>query len=137
MNCMNRFGWLLTGMLGFGLAGCHLFPHLGGTEADKAQKDPLPIVGVPSKHFKRVSQFCFYSDFELRKDHPFFKEISNHREHVYRELRLPPSNTDVFVYVFENKETYDQFLQRQHPQLPERRAFFVAQAMRRGKTDDL
>ncbi len=134
---MKRVAGLLPGLFACALSGCSLFSHLTWTHDDKAGKEPTPIVGAPSKHVTRVAQFWFFSDIKLQEDHPFFKEVSKHRANVYRELRLPPSDTNVLVYLFDTKESYEQFLQRNHPKLPERRAFFVAQAMRKGATEDL
>lgn len=127
----------IVGALVLSLAGCNLFAHLTNTPADKTDKAPTPIVGAPSKHVTRVAQFWFFSDVKLQDDHRFFKEVASHREHVYRELRLPPSNTDVLVYLFDTKENYEQFLNKHYPKLPERRAFFVAQALRKGASEDL
>jgi len=134
---MTRHYWYLFGPLFCALAGCSFFPHLNSAQNEKIDKAPLPIAGVPSKYAMRVSQFHFLSDVELRRDAPLFKDLAYHREHVCRELRLPPTNTEVFVYLFENKERFDEFLHKNHPKLPERRAFFVSQAMRKGGTQDL
>lgn len=134
---MKRFLWLLTGTLCCALAGCNLFPHVNPTPTEKGEKEPIAMAGAPGKHAIRVSQFVFLSDVELRRDMPLFKDLSNLREQVYRDLRLPPSNTEVFVYLFESKERYEKFIHEHHPKLPPRRAFFVAQAMRKGGPEDL
>jgi hypothetical protein len=63
--------------------------------------------------------------------------LANLREQVYRELQLPPSSTIIQVYLFEDKEHYERFMQIKHPDLPKRRAFFVAQPRRLGGTEDL
>ncbi len=59
------------------------------------------------------------------------------RDQVYKELELPPSNTIVQVFLFEDKEHYERFMQLKHPDLPKRRAFFVAQPRRLGGNEDL
>ena len=134
---MKRFLCLLLGLFCLTLAGCNLLAHFTNSHNEKIEKEPIAIAGAPGKHAMRVSQFVFLSDVELRRDAPVFKDLTNLREQVYRELRLPPSNTEVFVYLFESKERYEQFIQQHHPKLPPRRAFFVAQAMRKGGTEDL
>jgi len=134
---MKRMVWLLMGSFVFACAGCNLFTHFTTMPAEKSDKPPTPIAGAPSKYVTRVAQFWFFSDVKLQEDHRFFKEIASHRDNVYRELRLPPSTKDVLVYLFDSKESYEQFLERQHPGLPARRAFFVAQAMRKGGNEDL
>ena len=129
-----RFGWLSALALGgpMLLAGCQLL-QLAPTPADR----PEVLAGTPGKHSFRVSQFVFFADFEIQKNLPIFKELSNLREHVYRELKLPASNTIIQVYLFEDKDRYERFMELKHPNLPKRRAFFVAQPRRLGGAEDL
>lgn len=130
MTSSRRYLWLLQGLLCClpVLAGCELLQHFSQPAAKRVDKEPL--AGAPSKNQIRVSQFIFISDLKIHKDQAIFKDLSNLREQVYRELRLPPSTTDVFVYLFEDKISYDKFIKARHPELPERRAFFVAQPRR-------
>jgi Protein of unknown function (DUF1570) len=120
---------LLMGAL---LIGCNQLSMFRQTE--HAEKDPIP--GLPAKHAYPVSQFVFVSDFELQRNLPIFKELSNLREQVYKELRLPPSSTKVLVYLFEDQERYERFMKAKYPELPRRRAFFI-QPRRYGGSDDL
>ncbi len=115
-------------------AGCHLFPSLA-TGPEPSEREAT--LGAPSKFSYRVSQFVFLSEFEVQKNLPIFRELNNLREQVYRELQLPPSNTIVQVFLFEDKEHYERFMQLKHPDLPKRRAFFVAQPRRLGGAEDL
>jgi hypothetical protein len=118
------------------LAGCELFSHFtNNTKPEKLDKEPL--AGAPSKYNFRVSQFLFLSDVEINRDLPIFKDLSNLREQVYRDLRLPQSNTEIWVYLFEDKARYEKYMHAKHPELPDRRAFFVAQARRLGGVEDL
>jgi Protein of unknown function (DUF1570) len=115
------------------LIGCNqlsLFPS-----ADRAEHEPLP--GLPSKHSFPVSQFVFIADFEIQRNLPIFKELSSLREQVYKELRLPPSSTKVLVYLFEDQDRYERFMKAKYPELPRRRAFFLAQPRRLGGSEDL
>src|ERR1041385_8364106 len=98
---MKRLLLAITGMLVCACAGCNLFPHFHGAKEEKLDKEPIAIAGLPNKHAMRISQFVFLSDLELRRDAPLFKDLEKHREHVYRELRLPPSHTEIFVYLFD------------------------------------
>ncbi len=102
-----------------------------------ARMEREPIAGTPAKYSFRVSQFVFYSDFEVQRHAPLFKELSGLREDVFRELQLPASNTLIQVYLFEDKERYERFMQTKYPDLPKRRAFFVAQPRRLGNAEDL
>ncbi len=136
MKTSRVYGWLFWSCA-IVLSGCNLFPHLNNTKDEKLDKEPLALPGAPNKFAMRISQFVFLSDVELRRDAPLFKDLANLREQVHRELRLPPSEREVFVYLFENKERYEKFIHANHPNLPDRRAFFVAQAVRAGGVQDL
>ena len=91
----------------------------------------------PGNHNFRISQIVFLSDVPINQNLPIFKDLANLREQVYRDLRLPPSNTEIWVYLFEDKARYEKFMHAKHPELPDRRAFFVAQARRLGGVEDL
>lgn len=136
----RRACWVLALALFCGVAGpgCHLFPLVPRTnEGDRPDGAAPPLAGAPGKHQFRVAQFIFLSDFEIKRDLPLFKELGQLREQVYRELRLPPSNTEVFVYLFQDRDDYERFMAKQHPDLPKRRAFFIAQPRRLGGAEDL
>jgi hypothetical protein len=130
---------LMAAALAVPLAGCNqfaLFPSSSNnTERPVAEREPVP--GLPSKHSLPVSQFVFVSDFELQRNLPIFKELSNLREQVYKELKLPPSSTKVLVYLFEDQDRYERFMKAKYPELPRRRAFFLAQPRRLGGNEDL
>jgi hypothetical protein len=123
------------------LAGCHQFSLLPAgfdrAEPVAKEKERAPLPGTPSKHSFPVSQFVFVSDFEVPRNLPVFKELSDLREQVYKELRLPASSTKVFVYLFEDQEKYERYMRSKYPDLPRRRAFFVAQPRRLGGPEDL
>src|ERR1043165_7245666 len=116
------------------LGGCNLLPMVTNQTQEKSEKDVA--LGIPSKHSFRVSQFVFLHDFALPREAPICKELGILREQVYRDLRLPPSSTDVFVYLFEDKQHYENFIHKKYPQLPDRRAYFVKQARRLGGNED-
>ena len=134
MKTCRRYLWSILVCVPL-FAGCNLFPHIGGTTNEKTDKEA--VAGLPSKYSFRVSQFVFLSDIELKRDQPLFKELGVLREQVYRDLRLPPSNTEVFVCLFEDRDHFEKFMQNKYPYLPKRRAFFVAQPRRLGGTEDL
>ncbi len=112
---------LMLALAGLGLAaGCNVLP-LTPTGPNPALPDT--VLGAPGKFSFRVSQFVFLSDFEVRKNLPIFRELANLREQIYKELELPGSNTVVQVFLFEDKEHYERFMQLKHPDLPKRRVF--------------
>jgi hypothetical protein len=134
--------WLALFILGFSLSGCHSLrltspgPPDKPDKPDKADK-PETALAAPSKHSLRVSQFVFVSDFELKADMPLFKELTALRDQIYKELQLPPGTTLVQVCLFDTRERYEAFMHAKYPQLPRRRAFFVAQERWRSGPEDL
>src|SRR5207237_9102591 len=114
--------------------GCILLP-LAPTGPEQAEHEKMP--GTPGKFAYRVSQFLFLSDFEIQRNLPIFRELAGLREQVHKELQLPGTTTIVQVFLFEDKERYERFMQLKHPDLPKRRAFFVAQPRRLGGGEDL
>jgi hypothetical protein len=123
---LRRAPVLAAACLGL-LVGCHSFkiPGAGGDKPDKVEKEAA--LARPGKFSFRVSQYVFYSDFEIRRDQPIFRELSDLRDQVYKELQLPPPGSDtlIHVYLFAEKETYESFIQARYPGLPDRRAFFM------------
>ncbi|MFL5328454.1 MAG: hypothetical protein ACJ8C4_06025 [Gemmataceae bacterium] len=103
--------------------------------------EPPPAVAVspawPGKNSLRVSQYMFFADFELKRDDPLFAELSDLREQVVRDLQLPTAESAIQVYLFEDRERYEAFMRERYPDLPKRRAFFVAQPRTVGGTDEL
>jgi hypothetical protein len=91
----------------------------------------------PGKNSLRVSQYVFYADFDLKKDEPLFADLADLREQVVRDLQLPTADSAIQVYLFENRERYEQFMARRYPDLPKRRAFFVAQPRTVGGAEEL
>lgn len=122
---------ILLLMLG---AGCNTL-NLDRGVPERPAKDQVP--GLPCKRELRISQFIFFSDMDIKRDQPIFRELSNLREQVYRELRLPSSTKLVHVYIFEDKDRYEKYMQAKYPDLPKRRAFFVAQPHNVGGEEDL
>jgi hypothetical protein len=90
---------------------------------------PVDAAALPSKCQYRLGQYLFLADFEIKRDMPVFKELTDLRENVHRTLQLPQpsSGTMIQVYLFEDRDRYERFMAATHPDLPRRRAFFVAQ----------
>jgi hypothetical protein len=118
---------LPLGALLLGATGCHSLKLLGQSADKPASPEKEAALALPSQHSLRVAQFVFLADFKLREDQPIFKELGELQEQVYKELQLTSSNRIVQVYLFEDRERYKRFIHTRYPELPERRAFFVAQ----------
>lgn len=118
------------------LASCNLLrPTPPNDKGGKIDRDSLPP--LPAKHTQRISQYVFFSDTEIKRDLPLFQELSDLRDQVYKELQLPTANTVVLVYLFEDETRYERYMKARYPDLPVRRAFFVAQEKYAGGPEDL
>jgi hypothetical protein len=128
------FGASLVLSLAFAL-GCSSLKKMGMPVAERSEKDPALV--LPGKNSSRVSQFVFYYDFEMKKEVPLFQELADLRDEVYKELKLPSANGLIQVYLFEDRPHYEQYMIAKYPDLPKRRAFFVAQPRSVGNAEDL
>jgi hypothetical protein len=116
------------------LLGCHSL-KLAPPLPEKPEKEPVPV--APSKYQLRVSQYIFLADFELKRDLALFRELADLREQVHKELQLPSTNTLIQVHLFDDRQRYENFMHARYPDLPKRRAFFVAQPRSVPGTEDL
>jgi hypothetical protein len=117
-------------------AGCQAL-RLGQLHSERAPQGPGPSPAAAKKLEFRVSQFVFLHDFPIDRNLPLFDELSALREQVNKELQLPPSSTPIFVHLFENQQSYEAFMQARYPELPTRRAFFIADTPRWGGAEEL
>jgi len=117
-------------------AGCNMFIKSDNVIAPGGQTSVNPVLPGKSPP-QRVSQFVFYSDTPLKANTPLFEELSVLRDQLYRDLQLPPSNTVVQVYLFDDQDRYEKYMRHRYPELPRRRAFFIAQPRTAGGPDDL
>jgi hypothetical protein len=117
---------LLSGIVGLS-TGCNTFNFLHSQPDPKKEPvtPPPPPPGAPSKYSFRLAPYIFIHDFQVDQNHAVFKELAGLRDQVYHELKLPPGTLSIQVYLFENKERYQAFMQKQYPELPDRRAFFL------------
>jgi hypothetical protein len=90
------------------------------------QQLPLPqSMKLPDAHQVPVGQLVFHTDFELPADHRLVRELTAERDDVCRTLGLPSSNEPIEVYLFSDAERYQEYLKRNFPNVPSRRAFFL------------
>lgn len=119
------------------MLGCHSLTMLSRDKpAVRTDTPATPAADAePSKYSVRIAPFVFLSDFDLKLEQPLLKELGQLGDQVYRELRLPPGSADVSVYLFENEDRYRRFMEKRHPELPHRHAFFLAQERGSGGED--
>jgi hypothetical protein len=70
-------------------------------------------------------QLIVHSDFELPRRHRLLHDLTNLRMDLGTKLDLPVSDEPIHVYLFDDADTYRQYMTRQFPDFPNRRAFFV------------
>jgi hypothetical protein len=140
MHSRRRFPirprWVLLATL-CAVAACNSFKsHVMQPVSGEAKADPS-LPPLPGRFSFRQAPYVFVSDFELKRELPLFQELTQLRDQVYKELQLPSGSTAVQVYLFEDREHYDRFMQARYPDLPRRSAFFVAQSRTIGGSEDL
>jgi hypothetical protein len=134
----GRWLRLVPSLLVLGLlvatAGCHLL-QLSPGGAKPPEREPM--AGAPAKHAYRLAPYVFQADFDIPRQAPLFRELSAMRDQICRDLKLPQSNVPIYVYLFEDRQRYETFMRAKYPELPKRRAFFVAQPRRFGGAEEL
>ncbi len=83
------------------------------------------IVTLPGDDSLVRDQLVIYSDFRLPKHHRLVDELVARRHDVVDRLQLPVSDEPIHVYLFDTPKRYQTFMDREFPQFPHRRAFFV------------
>lgn len=81
--------------------------------------------GLPQKYKVDVQQLQVRSDIKITKKDPLFKELTDLRQEITDLLELPAPNRPVIVHLFKDEDRYAEYMQKQHPNLPARRAFFI------------
>ncbi|MFO0929823.1 MAG: DUF1570 domain-containing protein [Gemmataceae bacterium] len=123
------------------VVGCHSLNFLRPNDrpAEKIDRPPTAVTGsaLPGQYTLRIAPYVFLSDFKITQDQPLFQELALLRDQVHKELLLPPGTATVQVYLFEDRERYERYMKDRYPDLPSRRAFFVAQPRSIGGAEDL
>jgi hypothetical protein len=98
------------------------------------------VTPPPGKHSTRRGCCVFYYDFDLPKDDPVFLDIDALPDQISSELKLPPGNAIVQVFLFDTQERYERFMFTpkvgRYWKQPPRRAYFFAEP-RIGGADEL
>jgi hypothetical protein len=80
---------------------------------------------LPEAHELKVGQLVFHSDFELPADHRLVRDLVEERDNIYGTLGLTSTNEAIEVYLFRDADRYREYLMRNYPNVPSRRAFFL------------
>jgi hypothetical protein len=92
---------------------------------------PPPATTLPGKHATRRGCYVFYHDFDLDPNDPIFAALEALPDQVYGELKLPPTNTIIQVFLFDTQERYERYMftpkTGRYRHLPSRRAYFITE----------
>lgn len=88
-------------------------------------KLPFSPSGLPSHDQTQLDQLVVHTDFKLPRRHRLLEELTALRGDISETLKLTPSEEPINVYLFEDDETYQSYMDKHHPEFPHRRAFFV------------
>jgi hypothetical protein len=80
---------------------------------------------LPERNTLVRDELVIHGDFPLAAHHRLFEELTSQRADLCRRLALPRSDEPIHVYLFENPERFQGFMQLHYPKFPDRRAFFV------------
>jgi hypothetical protein len=109
-------GWWLLAIL----PGC-------ATLGDQGQ--PL----VPTKHQTRVGPYVVFTSMPIAPDAAAIRHLQSLERQLQTTLglRIDPGDNPIEVYVLNDRKMFTHFLTFYYPELPPRRAFFLAQGSRR------
>ena len=102
------------------VASCATFSDRGTA----AGADPLPV---------RTGPFIIFSNFPMTDDPPAVRCLQGTRARHEGTSRFSPASDDdpVEIYVLDDRDAFAHFLKFYYPELPPRRAFFLAQGSQR------
>ena len=107
LSCTLLFGSLVF----LAAQGCHVIPR----------RAPA----LPGAHRVERGQMVVRSDFPLASKHRLLAELEQLGDRISDELALPRSDEPIHVYLFRDAANYYDFVHRQFPAFPLRRAFFI------------
>ena len=105
--------WSLVALAGLGCA----------TLGDRGQ--PL----VPTRHQIPIGPYVVFSNFPLKPDAPAVRSLQSLERDIDANLgiRVRAEKPSVNVYILDDRQSFTHFLKYYYPELPPRRAFFLAQ----------
>jgi Protein of unknown function (DUF1570) len=96
-------------------------------------KPPSNGALVPSQYQTRTGPYCVYTNAPMAADAPAIRHLQSLERQLEQALgvRVPPDSEPIEVYILDSPEAFRHFLTFYYPELPSRRAFFLAQGTRR------
>jgi hypothetical protein len=84
-----------------------------------------PKSGLPAKRELVREPLIIHADFSLPRNHELIDELVARADDVSAELEIAISTDPIHVFLFANKTDFRNYLAQHHPNLPDRRAFFI------------
>jgi len=96
-------------------------------------KPPMGAALVPTQYQTRTGPYCVFTNTPIAADAPAIRHLQSLERQLESTLgvRVPAGSDPIEVYVLDSPEAFRHFLTFYYPELPTRRAFFLAQGMRR------
>ena len=82
-------------------------------------------VVLPGKERIIRDQWVVHTDFALPRRHRLLDELTNLKNTIAYRLDLPTSDEPINVYLFDSADSYHRYMAVNHPNFPNRRAFFL------------
>jgi hypothetical protein len=88
---------------------------------------------VPTRYETRTGPFAVYSNYPIAADSPAIRSLHTLETDIEASLgvRVSAEEPAVEVYVLRDREAFTHFLKFHYPELPPRRAFFLARGSKR------
>lgn len=144
-------GLLTVALVAFGFSfpfissGCEVFapehhPDATATAQGATEKSEVVARGaapspLPGKYASRHGYYVLYHDFELDPNDPIFADLDSLPDEVFGELKLPPGNAIVEVFLFDSQDRYERYMKLNYPNLALRPAYFLQIPRVGGKYD--
>ena len=74
---------------------------------------------------RKTGAFHCHADFSLAGSDTLLAELGTLQKDLQATLNIPPSREPVHLFLFHDKATYQQYLQKHFPKGPARRALFI------------
>lgn len=88
---------------------------------------------VPTQYRTRTGPYAVFSNFPIAADSPAIRSLHSLENDVEANLgvRINSDEPPVEVYILNDRQSFSHFLKFYYPELPPRRAFFLAQGTQR------
>ena len=71
--------------------------------------------------------FHCHADFDLQHFEHLWGEMAQLQKDLHRQLRIPPMEEPIHLFLFEDRDTYHDYLELHFPSVPYRRALYIKQ----------